>query len=292
MYQPTTALPAKLRQHGKQRRNSTIFGSVKRTEARSAHNVRAPIARALVALITVTLLVSSCTVTQNVVIDSTGSGEGTLTLELEPIVLEYIRSIQEGIAGAEESGSVFAEPAIRAAFSAREGIDLAGLDSPDERTLILDFEIEDLNTIESDFPGLIDFSIVESTDGNSSDTESERRAELSIQINRDTFTGLSGLFIDRGSPAAVFVPTTEADFFPPGEYKELAIYALEDYATPRKIGRLVENAVVRLEIRVDGTIIRGNGPKKTFERDTAIFEIPLLDIVTLVDPISINVVWR
>jgi hypothetical protein len=221
------------------------------------------------------MFASGCVIDQYVAIDSDGSGETVLTITIDPAVVNYVDSLIGAFGGA-VTEPLFDVGAIRDGINSRRGLEAISVFAPSRSQLSIAIRI---TSIESALKGITE--IAERPNGNT---------VLDIELDRTNFSTLTRLFIDDESPAAAFVPVVESDFLSPAEYRELSSYVLEEFVVNRSVDAIIEASGAALTVKTRGVVQTAVGG--TINENEATFWIPVIDAVTLVEPLRLSLEWR
>ena len=237
----------------------------------------------------------SCAVSNEITIRNDGSGFSNVKIVLDPLSVAYMSDLMESFGGGLDEGTaLFDIVSIRAAFAARKGVELVGIEPEGADVLRLEIEFDDVGAILDS----------ETTDnGHDAEPISFRSAgpsrELKVHFSRENFSGITGLFVLPDSPITVLVPYTENDFLSRDEYLEVTQYAFEDYLEGRSMEDILTSSGISVAVEPPGTITRVLGgstelpePNQTAGQPKATFFIPLLDILTLEEDLIFSVSWQ
>ena len=243
-----------------------------------------PRARRLATLIGVSIVFAGlclgCTVEQELFVRSDGTGSGKATVTIDPAVSRYIDAIFQAVGGAAGDQAdplpLFDTERIAEELRATPGIEPVSVEIVDRNTLSVSYKI-------TDFSAALDGALTFEASAGST-------RKLSLSLDRSSFTRVSRLFIDEESPAAAFIPVRQSDFLNADDYRELAHYALEEFATDRSVDQILDGSTVSIAVRTDGTIRAVSGGELAGAK--ALYTLRLLDLVTLEDPIHLTLSWR
>lgn len=218
---------------------------------------------------------AGCTVEQRLEVADDGTGAGTLTVTVDPVVVRYLGELAGAFGGEAEAVRLFDLAAIRRGIEDREGLELVSLEAPDGRTLEISYRVTDIEA------ALGDLVLLRQSAGDT---------RIDVELDRRSFITLSSLFLPADSPAAVFVPTVETDFLTTEEYLELASYVFAEYLEERTVEELFTQSNVETFVTPNGEIVTVTGGETV--DGTARYRIPILDAVTLEEPIELSLSWR
>ena len=234
---------------------------------------------------------SSCTVNQKIALRRNGTGEVQVAMELHDVSRDYLLGLAEALGGdIAGEGQIFDVLSIRRGLISQGGLELLSIDSPEVDRLVIELEVSNIEDLffagpeGKDIAGVdpvITFQGAESSGGN---------ARLSFFLSRENFSLLSRRISIPESPMAMLLPEKEADFFPEDDYLELLDYAFGEYARETSVDEIMESSTIRVEVEVDGTVTSQSGG--VIRGNKVIYEFPILRILTLEEPIRLNLEFR
>ena len=117
------------------------------------------------------------------------------------------------------------------------------------------------------------------------------RKKLELYLSRKNFNTVAALVGMKDSEVLdTFGP--QENPYSESEYLDLMEYLFEEYESSYKIRSIVKSSEVIINLKVDGRIITCDGCIASESGSIALIKIPLLDIVTLDQPIEIVVEWE
>ena len=228
--------------------------------------------------VSVAVLTLSCSVESEFSISADGTGSGRAVIRMHAVVSAYIDELMMSFGDTSgTSMALFDAAAIRSALTGREGIKPIHIELLDPRTLVIEFEILDF---EAALGGIVELGSIGRTGA----------TRLELELDRESFLGISQLFFPLDSPAAVFVPVTMGDFLSAAEYEELLSYALDGLISGITTKEVIESSTIGVVVEPDGEITEVDGGSVT--EDSAVFLFPMIDTVTLENAIRAALEWR
>jgi hypothetical protein len=235
----------------------------------------------------IVIVLNSCSSRQDVYISNTGEGTILLDINLDDMVVQYSRDLLGGFSNTEtEEIILFDTHKISYIVSALESVSLTDIssDSPDMLHLELDFQDPGniLNAPES--PGTPD--VISFSRRNSGDVVIKQLKLYLSQKNFNTVTALVGM--KDSEVMDTFGP--QENPYSESEYLDLMEFLFEEYESSWKIRSILKSSEIIINLQVDGKIVECSGC--TGSGSSAEIRIPLLEIVTLVEPIEVVVEWK
>lgn len=227
--------------------------------------------------------VFACSAKQEVSLQLSGEGEGTMEIVLHPVLTSYLTDLSMAVSDPENSEDlpIFDEIGIWNGFARNDSIELISVDIPERERLVIKWRFTDLN---GPFEGYPDSEIPVL-----SFTKDGDKRVFNFQISTENFYQVSGYFplIDEDL-LAYFGPNPE-DPVPEELYIEDLEFAMEDYLTDQSMSEVLEDSVISFMIRPEGEIISNFGG--IIKKDGVLYEIPLVKFLTLNEPISWSLVF-
>lgn len=223
------------------------------------------------------LIITSCSVNQQVYIEADGSGTATVRIELHPVFVEYMVDLAEVTGQSFEKGFFDLEK-IEAGFHDKEGTDLKRIDSPRPECLEMDINY---SSIESLFSGedSIKYSEILSINKTAQGTS------LHIHLDRNNFSKVTELFPILKNPLFEAFGPQENESTTEEEYLELIELALGEEGT-----KGLKKSFLETMVKVKGTLISQKGGVVTDKG--VLFKTPLIRILLLDQPLDYILVFR
>ena len=239
-------------------------------------------------LATAVAYMSACSVDHELHLRADGTGSGELRVKIDPVVVSYVQSLASAFGNPDGTAiDLFDVEAIRNGIDARAGLETVSIERIGVGSLDVAYRITNFEDAVGELATVARFQ-----NTGVADESARRRNEslISFEINRATFLILSRLFLSEDSPAAVFVPVVETDFLLESEYRELVSYAFGDFLAERSVDSLLSDSRARVTVSTDGTIEDVVGG--TIEANGASFDLAVLDLLTLEEPVTMSISWR
>ncbi|MCX7787181.1 MAG: hypothetical protein N2442_05755 [Spirochaetes bacterium] len=218
-----------------------------------------------------TLLFSHCSTQTDFIVNSDGSGELSLRIELSPILLRYYSDLATGFLPNYDPKHprIFDLEALRLRFAQEKNLSLTSARTPSPERLEATFTFKNLETLFAD-PKM----------GNAISLERKAREEtLRINLNRDTLKAILALAPDTQSPMFRMLLPSENKPLNEGEYRKQLIWALEEYASEQELSTTLQRSRIEVRIRTPAPILRQKGGIQEGP-STIRFTLPLLTLLT------------
>jgi hypothetical protein len=226
------------------------------------------------------LVLSSCTMTNTVVVKTDGSGTVAVRLEVTKLFSEYLASMAElsGQADAAKSGQLFDLKEIRKGFESKPGITVRKLASPRPEVLEADLAFRSLQEVFAADVALKSAGVVTFTQANGTRT-------VKLHLDRANYKQLSALFPGVSNPLVEGMGPQANDTITEAEYLEMITFSLGEEGPA-----LVKKSFIDVAIRPEGEIVSQSGG--TVSGGTVLFRIPLLRLLVLDKPLDYSVTFK
>ena len=235
------------------------------------------------AIITVLAIVAitatSCTVREELVLDASGSGSATLTINLNPILLSYYSDLLTAMTGVEGDYPVFDLEQLAEAFAARPSLNLTEIERSALGQLRMEFTFDDLNQVLAEADGAAATGgAVGPSDVFSFRTIGSRR-ELTVRLDRSAVNAFMGFAPPESAMMTEFLLPPDDGSVSRSEYQDELAWALEEYAPADEVKRVLEQSAIEVVVRPSGRIESQSGG--TVRDGAVIFRVPILELLTL-----------
>ena len=220
----------------------------------------------------------ACAVTQELTVRDDRSGETEITVDISPDLVARIQEMA-ALTGAElpEDGIVNLD-GIRRSLSARPGVTVIRIELPEAHRVQVEFAFADAPAI---FPsasllweaGIVTFE----------DVEEGTRVRLYLDL--DNYKHLSEIFPLLDDPVVRAMGPEENTEITSEDYLTMMGFVLGPSGPDA-----IADSLITIELTVEGELVSQSGGR--VEDGVAIFEVPLLDLLLLHEPIDLQVVFR
>ncbi len=228
----------------------------------------------------ISFLFISCQATQQAVLSGNGSGRVRFDYHIPPPVMETFNEMDDlfTLEAEEKRDDFFDLEKIRKDFAEKDEIVLERLESPDPRRLEGEFNFSNVERIFASEESLQESGVLRySSDGNSH--------TLSIHLSKDNFHTLSTVIPELDSPFFdLFGPEANQNVSRE-EFLEMMEYTFDEEIRP-----LIESSIIEASITVEGRLIDQAGGM--VQGNTVTFQIPLIDVLLLHEPLSYTLSFR
>ena len=233
------------------------------------------------------IVLNSCSSKQDVYISSTGEGSISIDVNLDDMVVQYSRDLLGGFSNTEtEEIKLFDTHKISYIISDLESVSLTDISSDSSDILHLELDFQDPGTIleKPETPGTPD--VISFSRRNSGSAVIKQLKLYLSQKNFNTVIALVGM--KDSEVMDTFGP--QENPYSESEYLDLMEFLFEEYESSYRIRSIVKSSEIIINLQVDGKIVECSGC--TGSGSSAEIRIPLLDIVTLAEPIEVVVEWE
>ena len=235
-------------------------------------------ARALVLVLATLWALSACAVTQELTVRADRSGETVIAIDLAP---DFVARVQEMAALADielpEQGMINVET-LHDTLSALPGVTVTQVEAPEEHRLDLAFGFEDGPAM---FPspsllweaGIVTFE------------EVEEGTRVRLYLDLDNYKQLAQIFPVLDDPVIRAMGPEENTEITAEDYLTMMSFVLGPSGPDA-----ITESVITIRLNVDGELVSQRGGR--IEDGVAIFELNLLDLLLLHEPVDLEVVFR
>jgi hypothetical protein len=232
-------------------------------------------AAALVALTGV-----GCSVREEVTLRDDGSGEARLSVELHPIMIDYLDDLMAAMTGVEAEYPVFDVEQLTASFAERDGVQLVSLDLPARGKLELRLRFDRIDAVFA-------------REGAAEILTLERNGALrtlTVRLDREAVQRFLEFAPEESMTMAQYLLPPEDGSVSREQYRDELAWALEEYAARDVVERVLDRAQIEVRVSPEGRIVRQRGGR--VEDGTVVFTVPVLEVLTLAGERSYSVVFE
>ena len=229
------------------------------------------------------LLTASCTMRQDIQIDSDGGGRVTMDISLADYLTTVVEQIQSLVPAEEQrpaDAPFFDLDAITEDFAGRDGVELERIASPDRNSLSGAFRFDDINALYQE----IEEGSAESRLVNLN--RSGEVNELTVRVTRETVQALLDENPSMNNPLVTSFGPTANEGLSEEDYLSMMEFALGEES--RK--GILESSLV-LNVSVEGSVIDQKGGTVTGP-SSVVYEIPLLPVLLLNENLQYSLRYR
>ena len=233
---------------------------------------------------------TGCSSKQNIYIKDDGSGRADISIELQPMLMQYVRDIAGGFAsGKEVSGlQLFDREKIRKQISTMPHIVVKSIETPTQEKLKISLSFDHISKIfpvsgADTSPALFQFKAKKGS-----------RA-LIFTLTRENFTALTE-FLGFGSNELVTTFGPQKDNpLTKDEYTAMIEYLFDDYGSKKQIDSMLKTSYIVVDLTVQGVCKEVESSPEvsvSCKGSHAVIKIPLVDALTLIHPVVFNITWN
>lgn len=225
------------------------------------------------------LFLSSCTVTQEVFLDSDGGGTYSGDIQVSRVFADYLGELASLSMQSSEEFILFDTDKITADMEKdKSSVSVTDIAAGEDNTLHLELEFNSIEGLlqseEAQESGIIRFE--ELANG---------QKTVHIRLNRDNYSHLNSLFSEEQSLVMDTFGPEENEGLSEEDYLEMMSFALGEEGP-----ELIRASTIETRVTVGGTIIEQKGGRR--ESDTVIFRIPLIRILLLDQALNYSLTFR
>lgn len=231
------------------------------------------------------LLLASCTVREELVVDGNGSGTATLSINLHPIMISYYNDLLTAMTGVPGEYPVFDLEQLAAAFAEQPAVNLTRIERSARGQLEMELSFSDLNDVAESAGQAADVDGSAGA-GPAFDPTSiftfgrdGARREMTVRLDRGAVSGFLAFAPPESAMMTSFLLPPEDGSVSRDEYQDELAWALEEYASASEVNRVLENAAIEVVVRPLGRIESQSGG--TIRGDSVVFRVPILEVLTL-----------
>ena len=229
------------------------------------------------------VLILSCTVNQEMDLNVDSSGTVSMKIELHPIFREYLLDISDILDGDADQQNIFDVERIKAAVAARNGLRLINVNTPETDVLEMSVKFDNVENI-------ITSQEAENTEDVLALSMAGGVNTLDFHLTAGNFRSVLAIAALDDSPLVDTFGPCEEDPWDEEEYLDTVSYALEENGTVPEIREMFQNASIKITVNVKGTIVSQKGGKISGKK--VLFDIPLLRVLTLEDPLDLQIKYK
>ena len=232
----------------------------------------------LAIVLTALWALGACAVTQQLYLRGDRSGETTIAIDFSADLVARVQEMAE-ITGAEmpEDGIIDLEP-IHNRLTVRPGVTVFRVESPSEHRVEVEFAFEDAEAILPGGDAIAQAGIV-----TFEKVEDGTRVRLYLDV--DNYRLLSEVFPLLDDPTIRAMGPEENAEITQEDYLSMMGFILGP-AGPEAIAE----SLITIRVTVDGELVSQRGGR--MEDGLAVFEVPLLDLLLLHEPVDLEIVIR
>jgi len=228
----------------------------------------------------VLVILSSCSVKQEINLRADGSGTASMTAEIDETLTTYLQSLAELTGEETTDGMLFNVDDIRKGIEENPGLRLETIENNEDKLIKAVVQFDDIEALILQSEENLNNKQIISFNENGSEKE------IKIYIDIDNFLDIAPLFPVVEEPLFMTFGPIENQGLTEEDYLEMMEYALGDGG-----GALIKESMITTSINIDGTLISQTGGKIT-GKNAVTFETPLIRLLLLDKPIEYSIKFK
>jgi hypothetical protein len=222
---------------------------------------------------------SSCSVKNEISLAADGSGRASLEANIDEALVFYMQSLAELTGEQSKDGKLFNVEEIKKGIEENPGVRVESIKNFDDRKITSTVSFNNIEELILETRENLGRQVI-------SFKEFGAEKEIKIYIDIDNFTDIAPLFPMVEEPLFMTFGPLENQGLTEEEYLEMMEYALGDGG-----GELIKKSMITTEITIDGNLISQKGGTVS-EKNTVVFETPLIRLLLLDKPIEYSIRFR
>jgi hypothetical protein len=223
------------------------------------------------------LLAVSCSIRQDVTVETTGSGTVSMRIKLEKVFMDYLTDLAQ-LTGDTRGGRIFDVEEIKKGFAQREDLELRRISSPTPDVLEMDIAFRSIERVFAREEKLQRAGIV-------SFTKTAAGYSLRFHLDRGNFDQVLEFLPFLKNPLFEGLAPQEGDATTEKEYLEMIELALGEEGATK-----LQSSTIETRVTVKGTLVSQEGG--TASGRVVTYKIPLLRVLLLDKPLDYSIVFR
>ena len=245
----------------------------------------------LLAVLSVSILFNTaCSSNQKIFLTNNGSGTAVVTINLDPMLIQYISDITGGF-NDETAASrleIFNIQKIKDQISGMPRILLKHIENPSPGRLTVSLKFSAIDKIfpgkgKSSLPAVFQF------------TEGKGARSLLFTLTAGNFTAFTTFIGLEGNESIDTFGPQKDHPLSKAEYTDMIEYLFSEYGSKAIIDTALTHSTVTIDVQVQGSLSSVVGSPSvitSFKGSYGTISIPLLDIVTLSKPLTVKIDWH
>ena len=238
-------------------------------------------------------VITSCSVNQEINLKFDGSADAKIEVTIQKVFMDYLFALAE-IAGEDSlpAGVLFDVQEVEKAITTRPGLNVNSIENPKPEILKLDLSLEDVEKV-------FDTNSTDSEKTPATTESAEKtivkpiisltgtnQRTLNIHLDSSNYHQLTTLFPVLDNPLIASMGPQPNSIISESEYLEMMVFLLGENGP-----KAIKESEVNLTIKIEGSIV-SHSDGELISSDSLLFEIPLLSILVLNDPINYEIVFE
>jgi hypothetical protein len=234
---------------------------------------------ALVSAAVAALLLSSCSIRQEVRLEASGSGAVSMRITLQKLFMDYIADLSE-LTGQQTGGQVFDLEGIRKGFAERSDVELKRIASPTPDVLEMDLSFRSIEQVfagEQKLKGAPIVTFAKTGDGQT----------LRFHLDRQNFAQVTEFLPFLRNPLFEGLGPQEGDNTTEAEYLELI-----DLALGAGGAAALKASAIETQVSVKGKVVSQSGGTAGANGSSVVYKVPLIRVLLLDKPLDYSLAFK
>ena len=233
---------------------------------------------------------TGCSSNQNIYVKNDGSGRADISIQLQPMLMQYVRDIAGGFAsGKEVSGlQLFDREKIRKQISTMPHIVVHSIKTPTPENMKISLSFDRISKIfpvsgADTSPALFQFK-----------TKKGSRT-LIFTLTKENFNTLTEFLGFGGNELVTTFGPQKDKPLTKDEYTAMIEYLFDDYGSKKQIDSMFNTSYIVVDLTVQGVCKEVESSPDVIvscKGSHAEIKIPLVDTLTLIHPLFFNITWN
>ncbi len=244
---------------------------------------------AMVLLLGIVYLSTGCSSKQNVFLKNDGSGRADISIELQPMLMQYARDIAGGFAsGKEVSGlQFFDREKIKKHLNSMPHIVVKSIETPTPEKLKISLSFDRISKI---FP----VSEVDTIPAPFQFKTKNGGQTFIFTLTRENFNALTEALGFGGNELVTTFGPQKDNPLTKDEYTAMIEYLFDDYGSKKQIDSMLNTSYITVDLIVQGVCKKVESSPDvivSWKGSHVKIKIPLIDALTLIHPVGFNITW-
>ncbi len=244
----------------------------------------------LAAAVGALLLFAGCSSKQSIYLKNNGSGTAEISIQLHPVLIQYVEDIAGGLTGSRKAEEIrlFDKARIAKQINALPHAAVQSIETPSSGAVTFHISFDQISSLlqvpgRNGTPALFQF-----------DSKGAVKT-LVFTLSAENFAALAELSGLSGNELFSTFGPQENHPVTADEYRGMVEYLFDEYASKEAIDRILKRSCIQTDIRVQGTLKSVESSPSvvvSYAHSHAAIKIPLMDVLTLQQPLVIKIAWE
>ncbi len=231
-------------------------------------------------LLLILFIGAGCTIEQEALVKTDGSGNVNFNFTVEPYFFDTLKEMSQlaGETNSMSNGQLFDVEQIKKDFSQKKEIQLGEISTPKKEVLQGTFSFQNISRVFEDEDKLMESGII-------SFERNPGQTRINVYLDKKNYKQVSQLFPIVDNPLFEMFGPQEGEKISEEEYLELITLAFGEEGAEG-----LKKSVIQLKVNVQGTIVSQSGGR--IVGNSVIFDIPLIRVLTLNEPLRYHIIFK